>query len=323
MKKEKQKVVRKFTHLSKEERFTIQKMFEAGSKIRAIAEVLGRSPNTISRELSKNQVRGVYQWEKADHKAYLRRYNCKRDCGVVVMDRFLDTYVRQKLLELWSPRIISGELKREYGVVVSAKAIYRYAKSRSLEKYLFWSWNKKKTGPKQPKTPQNKDNRKYIDERPELSGVGHYEVDFIVSRQSTWVLLVVVDILTKYTKVVRLPNRKRTTISRAFSEIFCGIPIKSITTDNDIAFQHWLELETIIQASIYFCHPYHSWEKGLVENTNRWIRCFVPKKKDIQLVTQSEMDMIHTYVNDRPRAVIDFRKPSEYYQSMCSVLIEG
>jgi transposase, IS30 family len=323
MKIEKQIVIRKFTHLSKEERFTIQKMFAIDSKIRTIAEVLGRSPNTISRELKKNRVRGVYDWEKASHKAYLRRYNCKRDCGKVVMDRFLNNHVRQKLLELWSPRIISGELQREYGVTVSAKAIYKYAHLRSLERCLFWSWNKKKTGPKQSKTPQNKDSRKYIDDRPELSGVGHYEVDFIVSRQSTWVLLVVVDILTKYTRVVKLPNRKRTTISRAFSELFCGIPVQSITTDNDIAFQHWLELEDIIQAPIYFCHPYHSWEKGSVENTNRWIRCFVPKNKDISLVTQSEMDCIHTYLNDRPRAVIDFRKSSEYYQSMCSVLIEG
>jgi len=323
MKNEKQKVIRNFTHLSKEERFTIQKMFDTGSKIRAIAEVLGRSPNTISRELRKNKVRGSYDWEKASHKAYLRRYNCKRSCGKVVMDQFLDKYVRQKLLELWSPRTISGELKRSYGVTVSTKAIYKYVSSRSLERYLFWSWNKKKTGPKPAKTPQNKDNRKYIDIRPELSGVGHYEVDFIVSRQSTWVLLVVVDILTKYTKVVRLPNRKRTTISRAFADIFNGVPVQSITTDNDIAFQHWSELEAIIQAPIYFCHPYHSWEKGLVENTNRWIRCFVPKRKDMSLVTQSDLDMIHAYLNDRPRAVIDFRKSSEYYSFMCSVLIEG
>jgi IS30 family transposase len=323
MKKEKQKVVRKFTHLSKEERFTIQKMFEVGSKIRSIAEVLGRSPNTISREMNKNRVKGTYDWEKADHKAYTRRYNCKRSCGKVVMDQFLDKYVRQKLLELWSPRTISGELKRSYRVTVSAKAIYKYARSRSLERCLFWSWNKHKRGSKQPKTPQNKDNRKYIDIRPELSGIGHYEVDFIVSKGSSWVLLAVVDRLTRYTTVVKLPNRKRTTINDAFSRIFDSTPVKSITTDNDIAFQHWLELEEIIQAPIYFCHPYHSWEKGLVENTNRWIRCFVPKKKDISLVTQSDLDSIHAYLNDRPREVIDFRKSSEYYQSMCAVLIEG
>lgn len=323
MKKEKQKIIRRFTHLSKEERFTIQKMFEIGSKIRTIAIVLGRSPNTISRELQKNRVKSRYDWEKANHKAYQRRYNCKRDCGKVVMDSFLDTYVKQKLLELWSPRQISGELQREYGVTVSAKAIYKYAKSRSLERYLFWSWNKKKTGPKVSKIKQNRDDRKYIDQRPGLSGIGHYEVDFIVSGQSSWVLLVVVDILTKHMRIRKLPNRKRTTISRAFAELFCDIPVQSITTDNDIAFTHWRELEEIIHSPIYFCHPYHSWEKGLVENTNRWIRCFVPKKKAISLVTQSEMDQIHAYVNDRPRECIDFRKPSEYYLEELSVLIEG
>ena len=150
----------------------------------------------------------------------------------------------------------------------------------------------------------------------------HYEVDFIVSKHNSVVLLVIVDIFTKYTRVRILPNRKRTTIDSAFSDVFSGVTVKSITTDNDIAFQHWSELEDIIQAPIYFCHPYHSWEKGLVENTNRWIRCFVPKKKDISLVTQSDLDMIHAYLNDRPREIIDYMIPSIYYVK-CNVLIEG
>ena len=151
---------------------------------------------------------------------------------------------------------------------------------------------------------------------------GHFEVDLIVSKHSAFVLLVVVEMLTKRTWVLRLPNRKRHTIRAAFSSIFSGVSVKSITTDNDIAFTHWAELEEIIQAPIYFCHPYHSWEKGLVENTNRWIRCFVPKRRDIASVTKEDLDEIHAFLNDRPRECLGFRIPAEYYYEQ-SVLLEG
>ena len=138
-----------------------------------------------------------------------------------------------------------------------------------------------------------------------------------------YVLLVATDRLTKHSMVRKLPNRKRHTISAAFSQMFGGVTVKSITTDNDIAFQHWPELEQIIHAQIYFCHPYHSWEKGLVENTNRWIRCFVPKRRDIASVTQEDLDEIHAFLNNRPREVIGFKIPSVYYYNLTSVLLEG
>jgi IS30 family transposase len=242
------------------------------------------------------------------------------------MDGFLIRFVEERIQTpyRWSPRQISGYLKREMGISCSAKAIYKFIESRGLERNLFWQWNKRNGGRKRTKHASPHDNRKYIDTRPGIQDAyGHYEMDFIVSKQSTWVFLVVVEILTKHTQVLKLPNRKRHTIRAAFSQVFSGIPIKSITTDNDIAFTAWQELETIIQAPIYFCHPYHSWEKGLVENTNRWIRCFVPKRRDMGTVSEGEMDEIHAFLNDRPREVIGFRSPREYYEELASVLVEG
>lgn len=313
-----------YTHLKFEERFVIERLWNAGSVIREIAAFLGRSPNTISRELERNSVSGVYAAEKADHKAYAARWRAKRQCLKVAMNSFLVTFVEAHLKKKWSPRQISGYLKRELGIQCSGKAIYKFVESRGLEYHLFWRWNKKRGGRKRTRHAPPHDGRKYIDARPPFHNeFGHYEVDFIVSKESTWVLLVVVEILTKHAWVLRLPNRKRTTIRDAFSSVFRGVTVKSLTTDNDIAFTAWQELETIIQAPIYFCHPYHSWEKGLVENTNRWIRCFVPKRRDIGTVSESEMDSIHAYLNDRPREVIGFRSPKEYYQSITSVLLEG
>jgi IS30 family transposase len=312
-------MTKKYTHIQFEERFVVEKLFSRGISIREIASFLNRSPSTISYEIKRNTVAGLYTAKKAHHKAYATRWRSKSQCLKVAMDQFLTKFVQEKLAVKWSPKQISGYLKESLGITCSDKAIYKFIESRGLEHHLFWSWNKRKGGRRRPKHAPPLDGRVYIDERPSVQNeLGHFEVDFIVSKQSPWVFLVVVEILTKRTSVLRLPNRKRHTISAAFAELFSGISVKSITTDNDIAFTHWRELEYIIQAPIYFCHPYHSWEKGLVENTNRWIRCFVPKRRDIATVTDTDMDSIHAFINDRPRAVIGFRLPSEYYESMCS-----
>lgn len=313
----------KYHHLSFEERFVIEKLYCAGSAIRKIAEFLNRSVNTISREIRKNSINGIYDAEKAKHKAYSYRWRAKQQCLKVAMNSFLSVFVEEKLVRKWSPKMISGYLKREMNIVCSAKAIYKFAESRGLDHLFFWDWNNQRSGRKRNHWKTILDGRIYIDERPERKGSGHIELDFIVSKESSWVLLVAVDYVTKRTWVIKLPNRKRPTIREALSRIFHGADLKSITTDNDIAFTCWRELEELLNVPIYFTHPYHSWEKGLVENTNRWIRCFVPKRRDIGTVTQEELDNIHYFLNDRPRECIEFRTPTEYYYLLSSVLLEG
>ena len=314
----------KYHHLSFEERFVIEKLYNNGSEIREIAEFLKRSPNTVSTEVRKNSVKGVYLAEKAKVKSSQRRWRAKQQCLKVSMNSFLCVFVEEKLEKKWSPKQISGHLKKELGILCSAKAVYKFAESRGLEYLLFWGWNNYKGGWKRKRWNTPKDGRKYLDERPERTETGHYEIDFVVSKTSKWVLMVIVDYHTKKTWVIRLPNRKRNTIRAALSRLFSGVTVKSITTDNDIAFTCWRELETLLNTHIYFTHPYHSWEKGLVENTNRWIRCFVPKRRDISTVTQEELIEIHSFLNDRPRECIEFRTPSEYYSSLTeTVLLEG
>src|SRR3989344_1077039 len=299
-------------------------MYRSGVVVREIAIFLRRSPNTVSREVRKNSVNGVYGAEKAKHKVSARRWRAKRQCMKVAMDSFLSRFVEEKLEEKWSPRQISGYLKRELHIGCSAKAIYKFTEARGLDHLLFWNWNNQKSGRKRGHWKTAHDGRSYIENRPERTEVGHFELDFIVSKESSSVLLVAVDTLTKQTFIRKLPNRKRTTIRRALSALFRGVTVRSITTDNDIALTCWRELEILLRSRIYFTHPYHSWEKGLVENTNRWIRCFVPKRRDIASVTEEELDDIHSFLNDRPRECIGFRSPREYYENLTgSVLLEG
>lgn len=285
-------------HLSSEERVIIECLHSNRHSARYIARELNRSHNTVSYELRKNVVNGVYTAIKASEKAYQRRYRCKRDCMKVAINFLLLNYVDNHIRLKWSPERLSGVLKLELGLVCSRKAIYKFVLARNLERFLKW-----------------------IDERPTILSYGHYELDFIVSSHNTTVLLVCVEKISRYTRILRLPNRKHSTIVSAFYELFEGKSILSITTDNDIAFMKWKQLEKLINTSIYFTHPYHSWEKGLVENTNRWIREYIPKRSDLALITDIQINDALYYLNDTPRQILGYRKASMLYYE--HVLIEG
>ena len=190
-----------YKHLCKKERYVIEALLRKNTSIRGIALILDRSPNTIGREIKKNMMKGIYICETASHKAYLRRYRSKRECLKVAMDSFLYRFVEEKLRKKWSPKQMSGYLKH-MNIRVSSKAIYKFIYQRGLDHLLFWNWNKQKTGRKRYSYDTPRDSRKYIEQRPETTKSGNYEMDFIVSSQSTWVLLVLVDMVSKHTRIL-------------------------------------------------------------------------------------------------------------------------
>lgn len=302
--------MRIFNQLSYEDRVLIGSLHKAGSSVRSIATLLGRSPNTISRELREKKVKGMYVVKKAHHKTYVRRYLSKRDCMKVALDAELSQFVKKKMKEGWSPERIAGYLKLE-GKRVSTKAIYKYVYSRCLERHLFWRKNHIRGGPKRRHTKTPADGRRYIEQRPPLHSSGHIEGDFIVSSKSTASLLVIVDRVTRRARIKRILNRKQTTVSRAFVDMLRKVKVKTLTLDNDIAFKHWRKVEKLLHCKIYFTHPYHSWEKGLVENTNRWIRTVVEKKRDITTVTDGELRLCEQMLNEVPRQCLGFKTAME------------
>jgi transposase, IS30 family len=302
---------RRFAQLSYEERITIATLRERGESVRSIARVLGRSPNTVSRELREKQVKRTYTPKKAQHKTYWRRYRATRDCMKVAMSRELTRLVRETLPLGWSPERIAGYARRQE-LPVSKKAVYKYVESRCLERYLFWKRHKKRSGRKRGQSLPADRAKRQIEARPPLSGSGHFELDFIVSKRSGAVLLVAVDRWTRYAVVKLLERKTHQLVLGALADIADRHGVKTITTDNDIVFRDWQTMEAELPGvRFFFCRPYRSWEKGLVENTNRWIRCFVPKRTDLATVSDEDIRSIGSYLNDVPRQCLGFRTARE------------
>lgn len=295
----------RYKQLSYEERVKIATLKERGDSIRSIASVLGRSPNTVAKELQDKKVHGLYNPKKAHTKTYWRRYRSKRNCMKVAMDKDLTALVRNKLSLGWSPERIAGYARRN-GRAVSKKAIYKFVKSRCLERHLFWKRNKKKSGRKRVHTAPADTGKRMIDTRPAVASSGHWELDFLVSSLSGTVLMVMVDRWTRYTVIKKLERKTHQEVLSALHEIKEKYTLSTVTTDNDIVLTKWREMEEVLSTLFYFCRPYHSWEKGLVENTNRWIRCFVPKRTDLASVSDDDIRSIEEYMNDIPRQCLGY-----------------
>jgi IS30 family transposase len=242
----------------------------------------------------------------------------------VIEDSKLRAFVDGALREGRSPKSIAGRLKyREKKVAyVSKEGIKRYLKSiygrqiEALRKKLFPQKKPRKEG----KRAGTLDGRKFIEKRPysadRRSRVGDVEADFILSgRQGRGILLTVADRKTRSSSIERILVPSIRNMERAFMRIKKRFPeMKTVTTDNDLLFQHHRRLEKILNVKIYFCNPYHSWEKGTIERTNKEIRKYIPKGSDISFYSVYFVKKIEAKINDRWMGVLKFASPQELLQ---------
>ena len=209
---------RKFKQLGYEDRVLIAQWIKEKRSVRYMASELGRSPNTIAREIREKRVKCVYTPKKAQHKTYWRPYLAIRACMKVALSKELSELVYAKLPLRWSPERIAGYARKE-GLSVSKKAVYKYIKSRCLERYLFWKRIKKKSGRKRGYAAPADTTKRLIEHRPLVLASGHWELDFIVSSLSGAVLLVIVDRWTRYAIVRRLERKTHALVLRALADI--------------------------------------------------------------------------------------------------------
>jgi len=292
--------------------------------LRDIARALKRSVSTISEERSRNKTQDIYDSRKANHKAYVRRKYAKFQGMKIVDDTHLQKFVEEKLYDDQLPRAISGRLKHQEKKLtyVSKNSICRYIKSvygRQVEYYRKQRQQKRRR--KRIKKTHLSD-RKSIEKRPKhiekRYRCGDVEADFVESgKNGTGILLVVEDRKTRSTFLEQICTVTILRVHSAFVRIQNRFPeMKTITTDNDILFQKHKELEKLLNVKIYFCHPYHSWEKGSVENTNKCIRRDIPKGSNISSYSRSFIEKLEQKLNRRMMECLYYRTPSEVLQEV-------
>lgn len=317
--------------LSLVEREEISRGAAQGQSIRAIAAVLGRAPSTVSREICRNGGRDAYRASQADQAAWDRARRPKR-CKLA-RHRALARRVAHKLQRQWAPQQIAGWLKRTYpndvSCQVSHETIYRtlYIQARgALKKELLAHLRRTRAMRRSRHHTQKTDNHGRligtvsISERPatveDRAVPGHWEGDLLFGN-ATSQIATLVERTTRYVMLVKVPSRDTETVVQALIKHARRLPkelYRSLTWDRgkEMADHRRFTLATDIQ--VYFCDPYHPWQRGTNENTNGLLRQYFPKGTDLSIVSQARLNAVARLLNERPRKTLGYETPAERYQ---------
>lgn len=281
---------------------------------------MGRAASAVWNEWNRNKAKGRYVAKKAHHKAYVRRKESKYQGKKILDHGDLKDAVDMLLRLGLSPETVAGRVRKQMKHLpsISRESIARYLGSvygRRIE--IVRSRLKAKSKSKRRGKHHTLDGRIFIEKRPKYiekrTRVGDAESDFIVSGKSgKGILLVVIDRTLRRKFMERILPVSIENVERGFLWIKKRYPeMKTVTTDNDVLLAKHIRLAKLLGVKIYFCHPYHSWEKGTVENANKLIRQFIPKGSDLSKYSKHFIERLEQKLNDRPMKCLDYKTPNE------------
>lgn len=312
-----------YHQLTQEERYLISRGVRLKRTQKELAELLGRSPSTVSRELQRNATAhdGLYRATKAHSYATARRRRARRgpQFSDQVLDR-IDGAIRQR----WSPEQIVGAFRAEGRIVPSHETIYRRLRHDKRTGGVLWRYTRilSKMGRKRYRSRPARGvllGKRHISERPAVVAsrgrLGDWEADTVMGTGSSHCLLTLVERRSGFALIRKLNARTMGQVTQVASQILARMRgrFQTLTFDNGTEFHDYQQLEERFGVTCYFATPYHSWERGANENLNGLVRQYLPKGRCLRLTTQAECDQIARQLNQRPRKRLNYKTPSQVF----------
>jgi len=323
--------VKNYKRITAKDREDIAVYYGYGVPQSIIAERVGVSQSTISRELKKGSDRGSYNpflaQREYHHRAQGRRPQLKIDCPTW-------NVIEHHLALRWSPYQIASFLRNQANdatvVVVSEKTIYNYLHFHmkgELQRLALEELRQK--GKRRKK--RNEDTRgklsniRLIDDRPEdVNGrivPGHWEGDLLIGKDHKSALSVIVERQTRYVMIDRLESYTAPEVRKSIEKRLKTLKpdlVKSITCDQGKEMAEHEMLAGKIRMKVYFCHPHSPWEKGTCENTNFLIRDMLDGETDFRNLTQRQVTRVARLLNERPRRTLGMYTPKDKFKELCA-----
>ena len=326
--------MKRYKQLTLVEREKLYGMQKEGKSLRSIAKKLRRSHSSLSRELRRNIRYGneyfhnTYLPCKAQKLAEKRVKKQRSKAPLKNPGTFL--YVRKKLRKRWSPETIAGRLSIDHpGLSICHETIYQYiyakrSKTRGmqLEQYLTLKRKKRmqhngRSVHRHSKIPEAVSIDKRAKSIQKRGKVGHWETDNIIGKQTDKTALsVTVERKTRFTVITKLKDRTAQTKTDAIIQRLAKYVTKTLTADNGSENTNHKKIALALGLLMYFCHAYHSWEKGTVENTNGRIRRYIPKGVSIDSISEEYIAALEEEINNTPRKCLQFLTPHEMMQKL-------
>ena len=120
---------------------------------------------------------------------------------------------------------------------------------------------------------------------------------------------------TRFTVAIKAANKTARAVTNAIYENLKPYQdrVLTLTYENGREFAYHEKIAQDLTAEGFFAHPYHSWERGLNENTNGLIRQYIPKGKDIDDLSDEDVAKIIEKINSRPRKCLGFKTPNQLF----------
>jgi IS30 family transposase len=311
-----------YSQFSKSERNELSILLRKGYSHRDAAKALGKHHSAVSREIERNSVKGTYEPAKADTKSKVRRKKSKyQNMKINESPEFIN-FLTEQLQEGWTPEQIAGRWNYKYpdSKQFSFKSIYKFlysAPGQHLCKYLLCRhYNPyKRLGNRRKRLPIK--NRVSIEKRPkvinERKRFGDFEGDLLGAVKTDQERLpALVERISRKLFAVKVPQMKYAVDGFNFLLKPYRNILKSITFDNGPENARHLELNT----KTYFCHPFSSWEKGLIENTLGRLRRFIKKRSSLKLYSDDDIARFIERMNNTPRKCLGFKTPNEVFNEL-------
>lgn len=323
----------KYKHLTLEEREKFFFWYKQGVSFREIGRRLRRSHTIFRRELNRNSKGikgGAYLPCHAQRKADKREV-CQRE-KAPLKEPFVFLYVRKHLRPPYSlsPELIAGRLALEHPEYsIDDETIYRYIYGKHSRRDKLWRHLTRHRKHRMVKSGRKVRSERIqgalrIDERPieaeGRSAPGHWETDNMEGKRSDKTSVsVTVERMTRITRLAKLVNHLSETKADALIKSLRKEPPmfrNTLTSDNGPENAAHKKIASLTGVSFYLCYPYHSWEKGSVENMIGRIRRFIPKGRSIDNISEEKLKMIENILNNTPRKCLSYLTPNEVYERM-------
>jgi len=308
-----------YQQLTYEQRCQISALKKSGCSQREIANVIGVSQPTVSRELTRNTGERGYRHRQAQDRTNRRRAESARPSK---MTPKMIAVIESKLRVEWSPEQISGWLLSDQERLISHESIYLHIWAEKQTGGDLYT-HLRRQGKKYDKRRNGKStrghirNRVSIDDRPSIvddkSRIGDWEIDTVIGKGHSGALVTIVERVTKFTVSAQVNSKSAADVTKATIRLLKPFKdvVHTITADNGKEFSYHEEVSKALSADVYFAHPYSSWERGLNENTNGLLRQYFPKSTDFKKVNQIEVGRALKRLNSRPRKDLNFKTPAQ------------
>jgi IS30 family transposase len=314
------------------EREEISRGIAAHRSARSTARLLGHSPSTVSREISRNGGYDRYRAALADEKAWVRARRPK--CCKLANSPPLRRAVARKLRLNWSPEQIAGWLKRAHPegecYRVSHETIYRslFVQTRGvLKKELLRHLRSRRTMRRSKRAGLNGDRRGQIKDLVSISQrpaavddravPGHWEGDLLSGSKNSYIATLV-ERHTRYVTLAKVANKDTQTVVSALIKRAKALPnelYKSLTWDRGKELADHRQFTLATNIDVYFCDPQSPWQRGSNENTNGLLRQYFPKGTDLSTYSQAHLNKVARQLNERPRKTLGFETPAERFNA--------